>query len=296
MENQLVAGGISAIISIATSVATNTLFTKSVDEIDKALKSDNPDLQAFGKNEAKLKRLSSERRLKIHEFFPGLVKTSIGEKICTEFVEGLNDLSEEQKSDIRNRSIRLAESDIHLTLNNVSVANDILEEIQKVDDKLLSDMFNELLISNFDSNLKEKNYRVYLNILKDLSPECANVFNEFIGIYSEFALKSINNQYVDFKALLDKEKSVLLAEISLIGDLERKLIDIKDMSLIDNLERLKLIKVEGLYPKLNINPTGVAYGENLSEILEKYKPSDTLLRVSLTELGEKFARIVGILK
>ena len=153
MENQLVAGGISAIISIATSVATNTLFTKSVDEIDKALKSDNPDLQAFGKNEAKLKRLSSERRLKIHEFFPGLVKTSIGEKICTEFVEGLNDLSEEQKSDIRNRSIRLAESDIHLTLNNVSVANDILEEIQKVDDKLLSDMFNELLISNFDSNL-----------------------------------------------------------------------------------------------------------------------------------------------
>ena len=178
MENQLVAGGISAIISIATSVATNTLFTKSVDEIDKALKSDNPDLQAFGKNEAKLKRLSSERRLKIHEFFPGLVKTSIGEKICTEFVEGLNDLSEEQKSDIRNRSIRLAESDIHLTLNNVSVANDILEEIQKVDDKLLSDMFNELLISNFDSNLKEKNYRVYLNILKDLSPDCANIFNE----------------------------------------------------------------------------------------------------------------------
>ena len=61
-----------------------------------------------------------------------MVKTSIGEKICTEFVEGLNDLSEEQKSDIRNRSIRLAESDIHLTLNNVSVANDILEEIQKL--------------------------------------------------------------------------------------------------------------------------------------------------------------------
>ena len=286
MENQLVAGGISAIISIATSVATNTLFTKSVDEIDKALKSDNPDLQAFGKNEAKLKRLS----------FPGLVKTSRGEKICTEFVEGLNDLSEEQKSDIRNRSIRLAESDIHLTLNNVSVANDILEEIQKVDNKLLSDMFNELLISNFDSKLKEENHRVYLNILKDLSPECANVFNEFIGIYSEFALKSINNQYVNFNALLDKEKSVLLAEISLIGDLERKLIDIKDMSLIDNLERLKLIKVEGLYPELNINPTGVAYGENLSAILEKYKPSDTLLRVSLTKLGEKFARIVGILK
>ena len=68
------------------------------------------------------------------------------------------------------------------------------------------------------------------------------------------------------------------------------------MSLIDNLERLKLIKVEGLYPELNINPTGVAYGENLSAILEKYKPSDTLLRVSLTKLGEKFARIVGILK
>ena len=62
------------------------------------------------------------------------------------------------------------------------------------------------------------------------------------------------------------------------------------------LERLKLIKVEGLYPKLNINPTGVAYGENLSAILEKYKPSDILLRVSLSKLGEKFARIVGILK
>lgn len=30
MENQLVAGGISAIISIATSVATNTLFTKAL--------------------------------------------------------------------------------------------------------------------------------------------------------------------------------------------------------------------------------------------------------------------------
>ena len=68
------------------------------------------------------------------------------------------------------------------------------------------------------------------------------------------------------------------------------------MSLIDNLERLNLIKVEGLYPELNINPMGVAYGENLSAILEKYKPSDTLLRVSLTKLGEKFARIVGILK
>jgi len=100
MENPLVTGGISAIISLATSVATNTLFTKSVDEIDKALKSDNPDLQAFGKNEAKLKRLSSERRLKIHEFFPGWVKTSRGEKICTEFVEVINDLSEEQRANI----------------------------------------------------------------------------------------------------------------------------------------------------------------------------------------------------
>ena len=296
MENQLVEGGISAIISIATSVATNTLFTKSVDEIDKALKSDNPDLQAFGKNEAELKRLSSERRLKIHEFFPGLVKTSRGKKICTEFVEGLNDLSEEQKSDIRNRSIRLAESEIHLTLNNVSVANDILEEIQKVDDKLLSDMFNELLISNFDSKLKEENHRIYLNILRELTSGYANIFNELMSIYFKFILESRDNQFVCFRALLDKEKSILLVRISLVEDLERKTIDIQDMSLIDNLERLKLIKVEGVYPKLNINSKGVAYGQDLSEILEMYKPSDKELKVSITKLGEKFARIVGVLK
>jgi len=296
MENPLVTGGISAIISFATSVATNTLSTKSVDEIDKALKSDNPDLQAFGKNEAKLKRLSSERRLKIHEFFPSLVKTSRGEKICTEFVEVLNDLSEEQRADIRNRSVRLAESDIHLTLNNVSLANDILEEIQKVDDKLLSDMFKELLISNFDSELQEENHRIYLNILRELTSGCANIFNELMSVYFKFILKSIDNQFVCFRALLDKEKSILLVRISLVEDLERKTIDIQDMSLIDNLERLKLIKVEGVYPKLNINPKGVAYGENLSEILEMYKPSDKELKVSITKLGEKFATIVGVLK
>lgn len=240
-----------AAIDATTNILKNSDSTSdSMSEINAMRNDHDPRLKEASDLSIETKLINSQTNLnkaKVSKVFWDVLASPLsafgyaGRKIN----EILNNYSEEQQRDLRNKINRVVDSDIEITPTNLPILASATEALLYAEQEPnLKEMFEDLIVNTIDKT--KTTHPSFVEVLKQISSEDACFLNEFLQKWNRYEkdknariiyYRSRNNVCIDYPVLV-------LGKNSEYYECDEEFLPIYvNEIVIDNLERLKLVKL-----------------------------------------------------